>query len=86
MDIIPEFLSASIHFNLLVFNNTIMAAMQICGVSELLVVTFEIFTTALLKTPLFKIFYQSHLPRILNLLVIYLFAGYSPEMPVTPII
>jgi len=57
MDIIPEFLSAFIHFNLPIFNNTIMAAMRICGVSELLIVRFEIFTTALLKTSIFKIFY-----------------------------
>jgi len=57
MDIISEFLSAFIHFNLLIFNNTIMAAMRICGVSELLVVRFEIFTTAVLKISVFKIFY-----------------------------
>jgi len=50
MDIIPELLSASVHFKLLIYNNTIVVAMRICGVSEILVVRFEIFTTALLKT------------------------------------
>jgi hypothetical protein len=57
MDIIPEFLSAFIHFNWLIFNSTIMAAMQICGVSEVLVLRFEVFKTTLFKTSIFKIFY-----------------------------
>jgi hypothetical protein len=63
-----------------------MAAMRICGVSELLVVRFEIFTPALLKVSIFEIFYYSHSFRIPNLHTINLFAGHSTEISVTPII